>query len=394
MRALLIIVCFLGAACAQDRPWLCTALLDKCDVVVQARWISDRLVSSSVQVTCFKVEQTFKGEAVAEIRVGGLGRRGKAYTELPKLLFLKGEARSSVYAAVDLVDLTADDAVVAPVLVESTLRLAALDAGAARDLALRELAITGMRSNCAFALRSSLRELQRLTGKRGEFLQWEDVGIVRRAGGSLPVEDRALAQHVAERIAANLLGTCAGAELAVREGEERDGLARAIVRIHRAPLRERIPALASLAERFAGKSRLALEGFLLHADTALRAEAAVLLGEHGSEQSVEKLQQVSAFAESAERHARIEAIGKLGGSDALDGLVALLPERDTLDATLTAIARLDCVGGRQILERVLSQIGSLPAEVNRVQLIQRLLSSQFREAEVLLRAARLARKGH
>ena len=393
MRVCILLLCCVVAAWGQSKPWLCGALLDRCDVIVQGRWVSDRLVSASVQLTVFKVERCFKGGKLSEVRVGGLGTRGAAYPELSKLLFLKGDPKSSVFAAVDLIDLTADDSVIGPVLVESTLRLAAQPNGPQLHETLRELSLSGVRSTSTFAQRAGLRELCRLSEMNAVCLQWEDAGTVHRAGASLPLEDRHIATALSQRIRKSVLGVCYGTETTVKEGDERDAWVRLLERTLRAHASRQPEFLGAFAARFAARGRSALEALLGATAGHLRQESALLLGDLGSEASVAKLLDIPAGAERSERSARIEAVGKLAGPESLDALVALLPQRDILDATLTAIARVDGLRGREVLERVLAQMRLLPEENARVELLNRLLTAAFLSAEALRRAARNAQRG-
>ncbi|MEE2712409.1 MAG: hypothetical protein VX913_06525 [Planctomycetota bacterium] len=365
------------------KSWLHAALLDRVGVVVRARLDSDEILPlHEIQVTRFKVLETFKGAARDHVLVGAAGARGGAFKDLDKILFLKPLKSGSIHELVDVVDLTPRDEIVVPKTLRAYFRIAAEKLPAMRARSLFNLSLTNVETRSVFATRVAYNELLRLADETSFLFKVEHLDRIQRCRETAPRASRATLTRLSRKISRLLGAHLMGAEEAFPPGPARAELRTAISQFRRMQAPEnRVSMMDSMAAAAKSRLRRFCEGAMLDESPVVRTRAAWYLGEFGAERSLAARTRDHSGSTGDELSARIEAIGKTGLADGLQPVLVFLGAESSVDAVLLAIARIGGIDASNVLERVERTLVGRPGEEERLRRIRYYRSESFAPAE-------------
>ena len=365
------------------KSWLHAALLDRVGVVVRARLDSDEILPlHEIQVTRFKVLETFKGAARDHVLVGAAGARGGAFKDLDKVLFLKPLKSGSIHELVDVVDLTPRDEIVVPKTLRAYFRIASEKLPAMRARSLFDLSLTNVETRSVFATRVAYNELLRLADEASFLFKVEHLDRIQRSRETAPRASRPPLTRLTRKISRLLGAHLMGAEEAFPPGPARAELRTAISQFRRMQAPEnRVSMMDSMAAAAKSRLRRFCEGSMLDESPVVRTRAAWYLGEFGAERSLSALTRDLSGSTGDELSARIEAIGKIGLADGLQPVLAFLGAASSVDAVLLAIARIGGIDASNVLERVERTLVGRPGEGERLRRIRYYRSESFAPAE-------------
>lgn len=365
------------------RSWLHKVLLDKAPVIVLARLEKDEITPiHEIQVTSFTVVETFKGRKRKTVLVGGMGRRGGAFKDLEKVLFLRPMKSGRIHELVDSVDLTVRDEDHVPDTIRAYLRIGLEDRPAPRQRALFDLSMRNLRSRSVFATRVAARELSGLADVAPHLFKASDHDAIRQARRTVPRASAADHSRLLRKVSRLIGAHFSRAEEVYPPGPARDEL-RAAIRRFRALTepRDRITLMDAMAKAAGRRLRLFCEGAMLDESAEVRARAAYHLGEFGVEASSAVLLRELDGARGAELEARIEALGKIGHQDSLKPVLRLIGRRHAVDKVLEAVARIGGIEAQNVLERVERSLVGKVGEEARLKRIRYYRSDAFAKAE-------------
>jgi len=358
-------------------------LLDKARTIVLARLESDEITPiHEIQVTRFTVIETFKGKKRKHILVGAMGKRGGAFKDLDKILFLRPMKSGRLHELVDAIDITVRDEDYVPDTVRSYLRIAEEARPAPRYKALFNLSMRNLRTRSVFATRVAVKELGALVDHAAYLFKPADHDAIEAARQTMP---RATAADYAKlrRKVSRLIGAhFARADEVYPPGPARDELRNAIRRFRSLPdPDDRVTLMNAMAKAAGRRLGKFCKGALFDESPTVRARAAWFLGEFADETAASALLKDLKDVTGQELEARIEALGKIGTPESLTPVLRLINRRHAVDSILEAVARIGGIEAENVLERVERSLVGRVGEETRLERIRYYRSDAFVKAE-------------
>lgn len=329
-----VFLILLSVACssslwAQDdeyRPWMQSAILGRCDSVVEAHVSKVSRLPAGGRLVRLTVGQVLSGSEPSSVLVMESSRRISVFRDLGKIVFLKKRPESSIRIAVDWVDLPKKDGLSRVELVSRIIAICGIGKPSLRASAMRGLVLNHLQSAHSWVRTTVIREFAELTRFHPEI--FDSTAIIRLHGISragFGKDDERLFRGALGRVEISNAVGWTSERLVFPDSAAREKYLRQLARFEKSDD-------AQLRRKFLD-STLALYGrrvvplfarFLGDHQEAIRRHCAVMLGELEAGAARKELSRRAMEDSSIDvRREALRALGKIGSVESVKILMEI-----------------------------------------------------------------------